>query len=65
MLNGRSISIQYCGTEPMKEDLHIKGRRTVFGILKDASISSKRFYLGHFKDYYYQVHSTLVAQFTK
>ena len=53
--NGRSISHQYCGTGTMKEDFQDSGKRTFLGVIKDFCVGSKRFYLGHFKDYYYQV----------
>ena len=53
--NGNAISMQYSGTNTMRNELVLTGRQTIKGRLTDMLIGLKRFYLGHFNDYFYQV----------
>lgn len=39
----------------MRNELVLTGRQTIKGRLTDLLIGLKRFYLGHFNDYFYQV----------
>ena len=41
----------------MKLDYYFEGSRTLSGILRDFFVGSKRHFIGHFLDYYYQVNS--------
>ena len=48
--NGNSLSIQYAGTNARNGDVTTTGKRTFKGALLDAKSSTKRYFLGIFKD---------------
>jgi hypothetical protein len=53
--NGNQISLQNSGSGVMKLDNYRQGTRTLGGLLRDFLVGSKRHFIGHFLDYYYQV----------
>lgn len=51
--NGNQLSNVYVGTDAMKGDFTLTGKRTIYGLLNDAKISVNRYFINNFKDGYY------------
>ena len=52
--NAVAIATQCAGTPAMKMDFYGDGRRKFGGRLVDFTVGARRYFLGHFLDYYYQ-----------
>ena len=46
--------MQSAGTSAMKMDFYKTGQGSTWGRVRDLAVGSKRLFLGHFIDYYYQ-----------
>ncbi len=53
--NAAAIARLSTGASAMKMDFYERGRRTFYGKIRDFGVGAKRYYIGLFADYYYQV----------
>ena len=53
-MNAKAIATQCSGTPAMKMDFYSDGKRKMFGRFVDFSVGARRYFLGHFIDFYYQ-----------